>query len=114
MAVAKFKLSGSTNGRPIKVAAIVTAGTLIHTAHATSQDEIWLWAVNSSNAPVKLTIELGGVTSPDDLIEQWIDPEAGLQLVIPGSAPLTGSVVVGAFASVANVVMIVGFVNRIT
>ena len=37
-------LSGSTNGRLIKVVATATAGTLIHTAHATSLDKLFLWA----------------------------------------------------------------------
>lgn len=110
----RVKLSGSTNGRNIKVVQTATAGTLIHTAHATDQDEVWLWAINTSAAPVKLTIEYGGVSSPDDLIEQWIEPESGLVLIVPGSSPLTGAVVVGAFAGVANVINIQGYVNRIT
>ena len=44
----KLKLSGSTDGKQIKVSQTATAGTTIHTAHATSLDEVWLWAVNSS------------------------------------------------------------------
>jgi hypothetical protein len=45
----KIVLSGSTDGRMIKVAATATAGTTIHTgsATATTFDEIWLYAVNS-------------------------------------------------------------------
>lgn len=113
MAISKLKLSGSTNGRPIKVAATATAGTTIHTAHATNLDELWLWASNTDTTARKLTIELGGTTSPDDLIEVTIAPEAGLVLVVPG-IPLTGSVVTGAFCATANVVNIVGFVNRIS
>ena len=40
----KQKLSDSTNGRNIKVAATATAGTAIHTAvaGASDLDEIWL------------------------------------------------------------------------
>jgi hypothetical protein len=41
----KLVLSGSTDGRMVLVAATATLGTTIHTAHATDQDEIWLWAV---------------------------------------------------------------------
>lgn len=114
MAFTKVKLSGSTDGRQIKVVATATPGTTVHTAHATALDEIWLWAVNSSANPVKLTIEYGGTSSPDDLIEQTIEPESGLIILVPGSSPLTNSVVTAAFASVANVVMIQGYVNRIT
>lgn len=114
----KRELSGSTDGRMIKVAATATAGTLIHTAttgNTTSDDydEIYLWAMNSDTTVRKLTIEFGGVTSPDDLIEVFIEPEAGLVQVVPG-LPLNNTVVVRAFCSTANVVMMVGYVNRIS
>lgn len=110
-------LSGSTDGRAIKVVATATLGTTIHTGSAVAADidEIWLYAQNSSAAAVKLTIEWGGVTSPDDLIEVTIAPEDGLVAVVPG-LPIKGNatpLVVTAFAASANVVMIHGFVNSI-
>lgn len=108
----KQLLSGSTNGRPIKVDQTATAGTLLHTA-TSAKDELWLWAVNTDTSSHKLTLELGGTTAPDDLIEVSIDAEGGLVLVCPGLI-VTGSVVVRAFAAAANVVNIVGYVNRIT
>lgn len=113
MSVTKLKLSGSTDGRPIKVATTATAGTTLHTAHASNLDEVWLWAVNSDSASKKLTIEFGGTTSPDDLIELTVSGETGLTLIIPGLI-VTNSVVVRAFAETANLVNIVGFVNRIS
>jgi hypothetical protein len=78
----KIVLSGSTDGRMIKVAATATAGTTIHTgsATATTFDEIWLYAVNSDTSSLKLTIEWGGVTAPDDLIEFTVPAESGLYL----------------------------------
>ena len=109
----KIQLSGGTTGKNIKVAATATAGTLIHTAHATSIDELWLWAVNTDTTDRKLTIEFGGVTAPDDLIEMTIPLEDGPYLIIPGWT-LTNSLVVRAFAATANVVIINGFCNRIT
>lgn len=109
----KVKLSGSTDGRMIKVAATATLGTTIHAAHATALDEIWLYAVNSDSTARKLTIEFGGATSPDNLIEITIQPEAGLELVVPGLL-LTNSLSVTAFCATANVVMIGGYINRIT
>lgn len=112
-AFSKVVLSGSTDGAPIKVVQTATAGTTIHTAHATALDEIWLWAVNTDTTDRKLTIEFGGTTSPDNLIEQTIAAESGLALVIPGLL-LTNSKVVRAFAASANVVLITGYVNRIT
>lgn len=109
----KELLSGGSNGRNIKVAATATPGTLIHTAHATAKDEIWLWAVNSDSVDRKLTIEFGGVTAPDDLVEFTVPAEDGLYLLIPGHL-LTNSLVVRAFAAAANVISINGYVNRIT
>ena len=109
----KLKFSGSTDGKQIKVVQTATAGDTIHTAHATALDEIWVWAVNSSTAAVKLTLEWGEATAPDGNIEVTIHPEAGYQLIVPGML-LTNSLVLKAFAGSANVVMLNGFVNRIT
>jgi len=109
----KELLSGGTDGKNVKVVATATAGTTIHTAHATATDEVWLYAMNTDSADRKLTIEYGGTTSPDDLIEQTITTEAGWTLVIPGLL-LTNSLVIKAFAAAANVVVLNGYVNRIT
>ena len=111
--------AGTTGtGLAIKVAATATAGTAIHTASTTTTtiDEIWLYAVNSSSSSVKLTIEWGEATAPDGNIELTVLPEAGLVTVIPGLL-LQGNAtakVVRAFAGTANVIMVHGFVNRIT
>ena len=111
--------AGTTGtGLGIKVAATATAGTAIHTASATSTtiDEIWLYAVNSSASSVKLTIEWGQADAPDGNIEVTVLPEAGLVTVIPGLL-LQGNAtakVVRAFAGTANVIVLHGFVNRIT
>lgn len=105
-------LSGSSNGRMIKVAATATPGTLIHTAHATSKDEIWLWAVNTSSSQVILTVEWGGTTSPDDTTVVGVTGQGGLYLLVPGGI-LSNSLVVRAFAATANVIDVMGFVNRI-
>ncbi len=60
----KSKLSSSTDGRGIKVAAISSPGTPVHTAlssvAANEWDEIFIDAVNTSATPVKLTVEWGG------------------------------------------------------
>lgn len=113
----KLILSGSTDGRAIKVVATATAGTTIHTGSATAAtlDEIWMYAQNTDTTARKLTIEWGSTSSPDDLIEITIPPESGLVLVAPGliikgnATPL----VVRAFAATANVITIHGYVNRI-
>lgn len=111
----KVLLSGSTNGKQIKVAATATAGTTIHTATSgsTNLDEIWLYAVNSSSGGVKLTIEWGQADAPDGNIEVTVPAEDGYMLVAPGLL-LQNSLVVKAFAATANVILINGYVNRIT
>lgn len=111
----KVLLSGSTNGKGIKVAATSTPGTTIHTAGSgtSNNDEIWLYAVNSGSAAVKLTIEWGEATAPDGNIEVTIPGESGLFLVVPGLL-LQNSLVVKAFAGTGDVIIIHGFVNRIT
>jgi len=111
----KLKLSGSTDGRQIKVAATSTPGTTIHTAVAgiVDMDEVWLYAMNMHTSAVVLSIEFGGVTSPDDIIQISIPSKTGLYLIIPGM-PLRNSLVVKAFAATTNVILISGWVNRIT
>jgi len=111
----KVLLSGSTDGKAIKVAQTATAGTTIHTAGSgtSNRDEIWIYAVNTSASSVKLTIEWGEATAPDGNIEVTVLPEAGLVTVIPGLL-LQNSLVCRAFAGTANVICIHGFVNRIT
>lgn len=110
----KAKLSGSTDGKLIKVAATSTPGTTLHTAVAgtSSFDEVWIYAINTSASQVKLTVEWGGVTSPDDIIEVGIPAESGLTLVIPGGV-IQNSNLVRAFADTGNVVNIFGWVNQI-
>lgn len=113
----KRKLSGSTDGRGIKVVQTATPGTLIHTAVAGTTagtfDEVWLYAYNSDSVARLLTIEWGGVTVPDDNLKVTIQPQVGEILVVPGLI-LQNSVVVRAFAATANVIVIKGFVNTIT
>ena len=111
-------LSGSTDGRAIKVAATSSSGTTIHTGSstATTLDEIWLYAVNTSATAVKLTVQWGGTTATDDDIEVTISPEAGLVTIVPGlliKGNASAALVVRAYAGTANVITIHGFVNRI-
>jgi hypothetical protein len=107
-------LSGSTDGMPNKVTATGTPGDTVHTSHASAIDELYLWVSNLHTAEVTLTLEWGGATDPDDLLVK--------QLAIPANSPpipvaaglvLTNSKVVKAFASVADKLVITGYVNRI-
>jgi hypothetical protein len=105
-------LSGSTDGKAVKVAATATAGTLIHTGSATvtTIDEVWLYAVNSSASDVKLTIEWGEATAPDGNIELSVTAESGLVLVVPGLLVKGNAtaLTVKAFAATANVICCTG------
>lgn len=111
----KRKLSASVDGRGIKVAATGSPGTLIHTATgsvaANEWDEVWLRAVNTSASAVKLTIEWGGTSAPDDHVEVTIPGEQGFHEVIPGHV-LQNSATIRAFADTANVLVLHGYVHR--
>ena len=115
--VVKRKLSGSTDGKAIKITQTATAGDTIHTAVSGttdgSYDEIWLWAYNGHSADVVLTIEFGGAIVPDQNIVLTVPCKSGLIPVVPGLI-LQNEMVVKAFAGTANVITIIGFVNRIT
>jgi len=114
----KITLSGSTDGRPILVAATATPGTTIHTASstATDYDEVWLYATNNDTVSRTLTVEFGGTTSPNDIIKVTLAAQSGLFLIMPGLV-LKGNatpLVVKAFGSVANQITLSGWVNRIS
>lgn len=115
----KVALSGSTQGKGIKVVATASTGTTIHATGTSSSiiDEVWLYAYNSHTSAVTLTIQFGGTTSPDNDIKLVIPVTSGLTLVIPGLI-LTGTGAaantVYAYAGTANVVTLSGYVNRIS
>lgn len=108
-------LSGGANGLMVPVVATSSPGTTVHTAVATTGadnwDEIYLWAVNSTTAAVKLTVQWGGTTSPANDMEVTIPGEAGLYLVVPG-LPIQNGLLVRAFAGTASVVNVAGYVNQ--
>ena len=115
---AKNKLSGSTDGKAIKVTGTSTGATVtVHTAVAGTTvgtfDEIWVYANNTSSTSSKLTLEWGTATAADGNIEVSIAGESGLVLVIPGLI-LQNGMVVKAFADAANVLLLTGYVNGIT
>lgn len=115
----KVLLSGSTQGKAIKVAATASVGTTIHATEtsATIEDEIWLYAYNSHTSTVILTIQFGGTTAVDNDIKLSIPATSGLTLVVPGLILTgTGSAAntVAAYAATTNVITISGYVNRIT
>lgn len=115
MADSIIKLSGSTDGKPVKVVATATTGTTIHTAHATSVDYISLWACNNDadGEGRTLTLEWGTTTAADGNVIMPVPAKAGWVLVCE-RIPLTNSLVLTAFADEANDVLLNGHVIRVS
>lgn len=117
-AVARIPLSGSTNYRGIKVVATASTGTTIHATgtSSTTIDQITLYAYNSDTSSRLVTVEYGGTTAPDDNIKVTVPAQSGLMLLC--QLPLTGTgaaaSTVRVFAAAANVVVIFGWVDRVT
>lgn len=103
--------SGSTNGLGILVAATSGTGTLIHTATSDQKDSVVLYAFNNHTSSVDLTLQIGG-TASGNLRVITLPAKNGPYPIYHG-IPLTGSTVVGAIASVANVVVIDALINRV-
>lgn len=118
-AVSRIPFSASTQGKPIKIAATATVGTLIHTTGISDTvfDEIWLYLFNSHTADVVVTIEFGGATAPDQNIILTVPFKSGLVLAVPGLTLLgdgAAALTVKIFAATTNVVTALGYVNRVT
>lgn len=112
----KIAFSESTNGKQILVAGTTSgSATPIHTAIAgtTSWDEVWLYAYNESNAAVNVSILWGGIAEPDNVSRVTVQPQSGRTLLIDGGI-IQNSLVVSAYAQVTNVILISGYINRIT
>lgn len=114
---ARLQLSGSTDGRPVVVAATGTPGTTIHTSvsSTTTYDEIYAWVSNVTGTAATITVEWGGTTDPGQLLVKALT-------VPPNSPPIplvTGQIlsngkVFAAFSGTASALNITGYVNRIS
>lgn len=110
--------SGSVNGKQIKLTGNDTANAVTIHQTGTSNtviDEMWIYA--TTNTVATMYLEFGGATDPDDIIPISMDQNRGLYICVPG-LPLSGNGSatsnIRAYASIANVVMVSGYVNRIT
>lgn len=112
--MSKLHLSGTADGDGIEVSdeePIDGTDTLIHTAvsSTTDMDLVTLFAYNDDTAEVKLHLKWGdGSVS----IKQGIPPQAGLTLLV-ADLPINDGNTITAAASVANKVVIFGYVNRV-
>jgi len=115
--MSKIPLSGSTNGRGIKVTTVSPidgSDTTIHTgvSGTTDTDYVTLYAYNDDTVTRTLELGWGGTSDPDDIISTDIPALSGLVLVV-SDLPIRNGLVVVASASAANKVMVHGHVTRI-
>jgi hypothetical protein len=114
--VSKIKFTESVSGCPVLVAATAAQGTIIHSATTSTGnvafDEIWGYAQNNHTATATLTVEYGSSAATNKIVT-ILPINSGLVPIIPGLI-LNDSSILRAFASVTNVISIVGYANRIT
>jgi len=105
-------LSGSTNYLSVNITGVATgSANVIHTAHATNTDELWLDAYNYTTTDTFMTLMIGG-SAAHQLLVVPVPAQRGMIPLLKGQR-FTGSVVISAFASAANRVALIGQVNRI-
>ncbi len=112
--IKKVHLDGSTDGGPILITDGATPGQVIHTDSNTTSffDEVWLYAENSSASDVVLTLEVGGVSDPGDIMEFTIAANAPPTLIVPGFL-IDNGLIIAAFAGTTSVLKLSGYVHRI-
>ena len=116
MAYAFNLLSGSTNGKPIKVTSTTTgAADTIHTAVAGTSniDLIDVYATNNSAAAVDVSLGWGGVTADETIGPISIPADSG-PVKIADKFMLQNGLIVKAWAGSANVIFITGMVMGYT
>lgn len=104
------ELNGSTNGRPIPVAATATPGTTIHTAGASGFEKVWLYATNVTALDATLTIEWGGTSDPGDhIVKSYRIPAFSAPIRVTDGQIIKGSCLIRAFCSSGSAINITGF-----
>lgn len=124
--VERRHLSGSTDGKPIKLTANSSPGDLIHTATSSSMpgvggvwDEVHAYVNIPTSTGKRTTIyfEVGGVAVPDDSCQADLPSASGLRYVIPGLIFQNGAELRAYYVtqgSAGDPPTITGYVNRIT
>jgi hypothetical protein len=111
-AYSKEFLTAAPSGLQVPVAATASPGTTVHTAAATAKDEVYLFFCSNHTSAVDVTIQWGGLTAGAQTVVT-VPAKSGDYLVIAGRL-ISGSLTIQVFASVANVVFVTGYVNRVT
>lgn len=116
MAIQRTVLSGSTNGRPITVAAVAAScNMVIHTAGAVTGDdnvdEIWAWAIptTTSTASRQLMLQYGS-DATGDMHEMSIarDPANPIPVLVVPGINLNNSLKLTAWACACSHFSIIG------
>ena len=116
MAFTPKLLSGCTQGKPIKVTSTTTGGAnTVHTAVAGTSniDFIDVYATNNSASSVDISLGWGGVTVDETLGPVSIAANAG-PVKIADKFPLQNGLVLSAWASVADDILLTGRVTGYT
>lgn len=113
--LSKQFLSSSTNGRPIAVAGTSSASAT--TLHAVSSgtafmDVVSISACNVGTVDTTLTIELGSSGGANE-VKVLIPPQIGF-ITIVGGISFNNSQTIKAYAGSANIINVVGDINRIS
>ena len=109
-------LSGSTQGKPIKVTSTTTGSAdTVHTAVAGTSDIdfIDIYATNDSASAVDINLGWGGVGVDETIGPIEIASDAG-PIKIADKFPLQNGLIVKAWASSANVIFLTGRVTGYT
>jgi len=111
-------LSAATNGLPIRVMALATAGTTIHTATSSDMpegcDEVYLWAGNITASSAQLSLYFSGDPSGDRRINARVPAAFNGPIAILAGHRVCDGVVITATASIADALLVWGNVNRIS
>ncbi len=109
-------LSGSTNGRGVRVLGATTSGgVLVHTAYSATggSDEIWVFAHQyGTTSDQTLRIRFGAATDGDEIRQTMLVGNSGLVPILPG-IPLANALEVRAFCTTSNEISLYGWVNRV-
>ena len=114
MPVVKRHLSSSPSGLGIKMSSSNSAalGQIIHTHNMSYEDSLFdvvhLHAYNSHTSSVTINIQWGGLVTPDNIINITVGANSFLNIVC--GLPISGKKIISATASVANKIVIYGYV----
>ena len=99
-------LSGTTDDRGIKITQTATAGDTIHLNSSGNTQLIYLWLSSTHSSAIVTSLECGGATSPDDVMEVSVAADAIGEV---SGFPLGAGKTLKIFAATANKVSVRGY-----